>query len=69
MSQLQTFLCPYRSGTEGYFISLCNLIVIRKLISYHQKHLQATEFSNYDAENILLKASRPRLIQCLRQRA
>lgn len=54
-------------GTEGYFISICNVIIIRKLISYRQTHLQATEFSNYDAANILLKASKPRLIQCLCQ--
>jgi hypothetical protein len=56
-------------GNEGYFTSMCNLVVIRKMISYHQKHLRITYFSNYDAANILLKASRSRLIQCLRQRA
>lgn len=49
--------------------SVCNLIIIRKMISYHQKHLQASGFLHYDAGNILLKASRPRLIQCLRQRS
>jgi hypothetical protein len=26
-----------------------------------------TEFSNYDAANILLKPSRPRLVKCLRR--
>lgn len=52
--------CPLTHiGAEGYFISMCNLVVLQKLISHHQKHLQTTEFSNYDAANIVLKASRP----------
>jgi hypothetical protein len=55
--------------TEGYFRNICNLVVIRKLIFHHQKHLQATEFSSYVAANMLLKASRPRLVHCLRHRS